>query len=283
MQLIHTVKEMQAFSDNARSAAQKIAVVPTMGALHKGHLALIKKAKSVADIVIVTIFVNPTQFGANEDFSKYPRTLESDCKLLEPYQIAAVFCPLVTEIYPPHDASWVEVVGMDKNLCGKYRPGHFKGVSTVVARLFNITKPHFGVFGLKDIQQFQILSRMTQDLHFGIEMVGVETLREASGLAMSSRNVYLSAEERVQATVLFQALQLAKAEIEKGERDFAIIQPKMEQLITTAPLAKIQYIEAVSPHDLGLLAHFEGQQKVIIAVAVYFGSTRLIDNIIVNL
>ena len=282
MKLIHKSVEMRTFAEHLRQQQKTIAVVPTMGALHAGHLKLVEKAKTIADEVIVTIFVNPTQFGANEDFSKYPRTLTNDCDLLRPLGITAVFCPSVTEIYGQNDRTWVEVADLDQNLCGKYRPKHFRGVTTVVARFFNIIKPHFGVFGLKDIQQFQILSRMTTDLHFGIEMVGVETVREANGLAMSSRNAYLSNEERQQAAVLYQALQFAKEEILKGTTDFKFIKAQMEQIIQAAPLAQIQYIEAVEPETLSLINDFKDQNQVIVALAVYFGKTRLIDNVVIE-
>lgn len=282
MQLIHSPKEIQTFAEELRLKGKKIALVPTMGALHEGHLKLVEVAKAHADVVIVSIFVNPTQFGANEDFSKYPRTLSADLDLLRPFGVAAVFAPSAQEIYGAHDRTWVEVTDLDQNLCGKYRPGHFKGVTTVVARLFLLAKPHFGVFGLKDIQQFQILKRMSTDLHFGIELVGVETVREDSGLAMSSRNRYLSAEEKTDAKSLYAALKFAEQQIKAGETEFAAIKQQMEAMIEASPLAKIQYIEAVEPETLQEISDFESHSTVIVAVAVYFGTTRLIDNIVVE-
>jgi pantoate--beta-alanine ligase len=276
--LLSTVVETQTFADQVRMQGKRIALVPTMGALHEGHLTLVREAKKYADVVMVSIFVNPTQFGPNEDFSRYPRTLEADLALLAPLDVDAVFVPSVDEMYPKHDRTWVNVEQLDTHLCGATRPGHFRGVTTVVTRLFLICRPHVAVFGLKDAQQFLILRRMNKDLHFGIELVGVETVRESDGLAMSSRNRYLSEEERGEAVVVSQAVFEARARIEMGEKNVGTIIEGMHAKIAESSVAKIQYAEVVETDTLQPIETVEKGQEVLVAIAVYFGKTRLIDN-----
>lgn len=276
--LLSTVVETQTFADQVRMQGKRIALVPTMGALHEGHLTLVREAKKYADVVMVSIFVNPTQFGPNEDFSRYPRTLEADLALLAPLDVDAVFVPSVEEMYPKHDRTWVNVEQLDAHLCGATRPGHFRGVTTVVTRLFLICRPHVAVFGLKDAQQFLILRRMTKDLHFGIELVGVETVRESDGLAMSSRNRYLSEEERREAVVVSQAVFEARARIEMGEKNVGTIIEGMHAKIAESSVAQIQYAEVVETETLQPIETVEKGQEVLVAIAVYFGKTRLIDN-----
>ncbi len=285
MEILRTVAAMQEHADAHRCAGKKLALVPTMGALHDGHLSLVSRAKSLADHVTVSIFVNPTQFGPNEDFDAYPRPLEADLeKLKELGGVDAVFVPGVEDMYPGTQArhrSWVQVKELDQHLCGAYREGHFLGVTTVVTKLFNACRPHLGVFGLKDAQQFLILRRMAEDLNMGIELVGVPTYREGDGLAASSRNVYLTPEQRKQAPALQAGLQRAKAAIEAGERNAPTIRDIVANHITTHSEGEIQYIEVVDTLDIQPLTTLEGQEEVLIALAVFFGRTRLIDNVFV--
>lgn len=278
MQLFSNISEMQQFSESQRLAGKRIALVPTMGALHEGHLTLAREAKKHADVVIVSIFVNPTQFGPNEDFSRYPRTLEADVALLETVGVDAVFTPTKESIYTEHDRTWVTVNELDQHLCGASRPGHFNGVTTIVARLFLICRPHVAVFGRKDAQQFLILRRMTQDLHFGIELMGVETVREPDGLAMSSRNRYLSEIERKEALVVSKAVFKAKKWIESGEKNVSIIKEAMRKEIEKSEIARLDYAEIVETETLQPINEIKEGQEVLAAVAVYFGKTRLIDN-----
>ncbi|HMB92779.1 MAG TPA: pantoate--beta-alanine ligase [Rhodothermales bacterium] len=286
MQLIHTVRAMQALADERRAAGQTLALVPTMGALHEGHLALVDEARKHADHITVSIFVNPTQFGPGEDFDRYPRQLEADRKALERRGgVDEVFVPVLEEMYPDgQDAqqTWVDVEQMDKHLCGRQRPGHFRGVTTVVSKLFNCCRPHIAVFGRKDAQQFIILKRMSRDLNFGIELIGIPIVREADGLALSSRNVYLSPDERQQAVVLSQAVEAVRARILEGEQQAAALVETMRQTIGQAPDARIQYTEVVDVTTLQPIEVLEPGQEVLAAVAVFFGATRLIDNVFVR-
>ncbi|MDX1548158.1 MAG: pantoate--beta-alanine ligase [Rhodothermales bacterium] len=282
MELIHTVEAMQGHAEAARCSGQRLALVPTMGALHAGHLALIDEALRRADHVTVSIFVNPTQFGPGEDYDAYPRTLEADLRALEDRGgVDAVFAPSVAAMYPDgpeaHRA-WVEVEGLDAHLCGRYRPGHFRGVATVVAKLLLACRPHVAVFGRKDAQQFVILRRLVRDLGFGVEVVGAETVREADGLALSSRNAYLTEAERAQAGVLSQAVSAVAAAVEEGEQRSERLVEAMLTTLAQAPLARVQYAEVVDARTLQPVARIAPGQAVIAAVAVYFGATRLIDN-----
>ena len=286
MELIRTVTAMHALADDRRRAGKTLALIPTMGALHAGHLALVEAARAHGDHLTVSVFVNPTQFGPGEDFDHYPRRLERDLEALEGIGgVDAVFAPSVEEMYPGgQDAQrvWVDVEHLDAHLCGRYRPGHFKGVVTVVAKLFLCCKPHVAVFGLKDAQQFLILRRLSRDLLFGVDIVGVPTVREADGLALSSRNVYLSPDERAQAVVVSQAVAAARRCIEQGEQRVQGVVETMLTVMAQAPAARIQYAEVVDTETLQLLERIEPGQDVLAAVAVFFGKTRLIDNAFVR-
>ncbi len=286
MEIFKAVQAMQRHADEERCAGKKLALVPTMGALHQGHLSLVERASEVADHVTVSIFVNPTQFGPNEDFSSYPRTVEEDLAKLDALNIVdAVFLPGVEDMYPRSQEAqktWVSVNDLDQRLCGRFRDGHFLGVTTVVTKLFNACKPHVGVFGLKDAQQFLVLRRMSEDLNTGIELVGVPTYRETDGLAASSRNVYLTPDQRRQAPCLQQALQLGKAAIDQGER----APDKLIELVTghieANSSGKIQYVEVVDTVDVQPVQDLNKHDEILIALAVFFGKTRLIDNIFVT-
>jgi len=282
MKVIKRIGEMMDLSEKYRSEGKTIGFVPTMGYLHEGHLSLFRIARKKSHILVVSIFVNPLQFGPNEDFKEYPRDLERDLKLCEKENVDIVFVPNEKEMYPENFSTFVEVKNLDQELCGKFRPGHFRGVATVVLKLFNIVKPHLAVFGLKDAQQYFIIKRMVRDLNLDIQIIPGQTIRENDGLAMSSRNVYLNDEERKQASVLYKSLMLAKKLIEDGERKSQKIISEMEKFITeNAPLSKIQYIQIVDTKELKPLEILEGE--VLIALAVFFGKTRLIDNIIISL
>ena len=293
MEIIKTVHEMQQHADAMRCAGKKLALVPTMGALHNGHLTLASEAGKAADHVTVSIFVNPTQFGPSEDFGSYPRTVEKDLEKLESVGcVDAVFIPDVDAMYPRSGVvkgegwqngqkTWVRIEELDKHLCGAYREGHFLGVTTVVTKLFNACRPHIGVFGLKDAQQFLILRRMVEDLNMGIKMLGVPTVREADGLAASSRNVYLTPTQRRQAPALQAGLQQGKKAIEAGEYDAAVVKNGIYDHITTQTEGDVQYIEIVDIDTIQPVADIGDHREVLIALAVFFGKTRLIDNVFV--
>ncbi len=282
MDLVRTVAEMQARADAARCAGRTLALVPTMGALHRGHLALVAEARrraGAAGHVTVSVFVNPTQFGPGEDFDAYPRTLEADLDALGAAGgVDLVFAPEVGEMYAAEAATTVAVAGLDAHLCGAHRPGHFRGVTTVVAKLLLACRPHVAVFGKKDAQQLLILRRLVRDLGFGVEIAGVETVREADGLALSSRNRYLGEEARKQAVVLGQAVAEARRQAEAGERRAAALVDAMRARIGTAPLARLQYAEVVDAETLQPVETLRPGQTALAAVAVYFGEARLIDN-----
>lgn len=276
---------MQAAADAARADEQRLALVPTMGALHAGHLALVEAARERADHVTVSVFVNPTQFGPGEDFEAYPRTLDADLDALAAAGgVDAVFAPSAAEMYPFGLPPWatVSVRDLDRHLCGATRPGHFEGVTTVVTKLFLACRPHLAVFGQKDAQQLAILRRMTAELGFGIEIVGRPIVREADGLALSSRNRYLNSEERAQAPVLHRALAAAEAAVDEGERSADALRQLIAREIETAPLARVQYAEIVDADTLqpveGLSEESASGGRYLAAVAVFFGDTRLIDN-----
>jgi pantoate--beta-alanine ligase len=254
-----------------------------MGYLHEGHLSLIRLAKEKSDVVITTIFVNPLQFAPNEDYDRYPRDFERDVKLAQSAGCDIIFHPSVEEMYPQNFLTYVEVDKLTKVLEGEFRPTHFRGVTTVVAKLFNITKPHIAVFGQKDAQQALIIKQMVRDLNFDIEIIVAPIVREPDGLAMSSRNVYLSDSERKDATVLYESLKLAEKLIENGERNSKNIILKMEELIKSKPTAKIDYIAIVEPETLEKVETLSEGKEYLIALAVRIGSTRLIDNTIVKI
>lgn len=280
MQVIEKITAMQDLAESSRQAGKKIGVVPTMGYLHAGHLSLIQQARTLSDVVITTIFVNPTQFAPGEDFARYPRDFPRDEKLAAEAGTDVIFYPQVQEMYPTPYLTYVEVEEISRVLCGVSRPTHFRGVTTVVAKLFHITKPHVAIFGQKDAQQALLIQRMVRDLNFDIQIVVAPIVREPDGLAMSSRNIYLTPEERSQAMILYQALTQARQLIERGERRTDILIAAIRVQITTMTLALIDYIEIVDTEKLLPLTDIKGQ--VLIALAVKFGKTRLIDNVIIE-
>ncbi|MDX1530176.1 MAG: pantoate--beta-alanine ligase, partial [Rhodothermales bacterium] len=267
-------------ADGARCAGRRLGLVPTMGALHEGHLALVRHAQALADHVTVSIFVNPTQFGPGEDFERYPRTLEADLDALRGVGgVDCVFAPDVDEMYPGGSRlTAVEVAELDAHLCGAHRPGHFRGVATVVTKLFAACRPHVAVFGRKDAQQFVLLRRMARDLLLGVEVVGLETVREPDGLALSSRNRYLGEEARKQAVALSEAVHAAREAAEKGERRAQALVDLMRRTIGAAPMARLQYAEVVDAETLQPVETLRPGREVLAAVAAYFGDARLIDN-----
>ncbi|MEW6239221.1 MAG: pantoate--beta-alanine ligase [Chloroflexota bacterium] len=270
--------------DELRSARrlldEPVGFVPTMGYLHEGHISLARRAREECRSVVASIFVNPTQFGPNEDLSKYPRDPERDLRLLEPVGVDLVWTPTPEEMYPPGFQTWVEVEGLTRPLEGAARPGHFRGVTTVVAKLFNAVQPQVAYFGQKDAQQAAVIRRMTRDLDFPIEVVVCPTVREADGLAMSSRNAYLNADERRAATVLFRALSAAKVVFEKGERDAGRLRQVVTETVSAEPLAKLQYVSCADYDTLEELEKVSG--KSLLSMAVFMGKTRLIDNFVLE-
>ena len=280
MKVIRTIHEMQEWSDARRRNGATIAVIPTMGYLHEGHLSLIDTARrSGADTSVVTIFVNPTQFGPNEDFAKYPRDFERDAKLCESKQVDAVFAPEAEEMYPEDSSTWVIEEKLSQGLCAKTRPTHFRGVTTVVSKLFLATLPHIAVFGQKDGQQARVIKRMVRDLNFPIRIVISPIIREADGLARSSRNKYLSEEEHRNALSLSRGLMKLKAEIESGRTDLTALLAELRASIEAAS-GSVDYIEAVDAETLEPIEKISG--SMMFPIAVYFGKTRLIDNILVE-
>lgn len=281
MKVFDNIREMQMWCKHCKQEGKSIGLVPTMGYLHKGHLALVREARKSCDIVVVSIFVNPIQFGQGEDFADYPRDLKHDIDLLESEKTDAVFAPTAEEMYPSGYNTFVEVLGdITGKMCGASRPGHFRGVTTVVSKLFNICQPDQAFFGQKDAQQVSVVEKMVRELNFPLEIVRVPIVRESDGLALSSRNVYLNAVEKEQALVLNQALQLARQMIEEGERDVETIKTRMAAFIKKMPLADIDYIEIVNQSNLSHLDVID--QKVLVALAVRIGKTRLIDNLLVE-
>ena len=257
-----------------------VGFVPTMGYLHDGHLSLVRRAKQECASVVVSIFVNPSQFGPNEDLSKYPRDLERDLNLLQPLVPDVVWTPTPKSIYPSGYQTWVQVEGLTAPLEGAVRPGHFRGVTTVITKLFNVVQPQKAYFGQKDAQQAAVIQRMTLDLDFPIEIVICPTVREADGLAMSSRNAYLNPDERIAAPVLYRALQTAKAAFDKGERDAETLRRLMSETILSEPLANLQYVSCADYHTLEELEAIA--DKALLSMAVYIGKTRLIDNLVLG-
>lgn len=278
MQVISSPRQTNHVVRKIRRSGRIVGLVPTMGALHAGHIELVKRAADVSDFVVVSIFVNPTQFGPSEDLDLYPRDLEGDLAKLEASGVDLVFAPSVQQMYAEAATTWVHVEGVDSHLCGPFRPGHFRGVTTVVAKLFNICLPDKAVFGLKDAQQFLILRRMIRDLNFPVDLIGCPTVREPDGLALSSRNVFLNEHERKQAVVLSQAVKAAEQLIEDGESDPKKIVAAMEAIVASAPDAVLQYAEVVETDGIAPVDRLEPGQEVVAALAVFFGKTRLIDN-----
>lgn len=281
MEVIKSVKKMQKRADEIREAKKIIGFVPTMGYLHEGHLSLVRIARKKADVVVVSIFVNPIQFLPEEDYNSYPRDFKRDKKLLQKEKVDIIFYPSVREMYPEKLLTKVSVPYLTETLCGEKRPGHFDGVATVVAKLFNIVKPHFAVFGEKDFQQQVVIKKMVKDLNFDVKIVTGPTVRERDGLAVSSRNEYLSPEERKRAPVLYRSLELAKKMVKKGEKDPEKIKKAMLEMIKKEKPSKIDYVEIVNPETLHPVPKIE--KKVLVAVAVRFGKARLIDNILLKI
>jgi pantoate--beta-alanine ligase len=276
MKLIETIAEMR---QARKTIAGSVGFVPTMGYLHEGHISLVKRAKDENLAVVVSIFVNPTQFGPKEDFKNYPRDIKSDLAMLEPLT-DIVFMPSDKEMYPEKYATWVEVKDITERLEGAVRPGHFRGVTTIVNKLFNIVEPTRSYFGQKDAQQVAVIKKMVDDLNMNTEVVACPTVREKDGLAMSSRNTYLNPEQRRAATMLYKALTLAQELFAKGERDSGVIRREMTELIDKEPLANIDYISVA---DTGTLKEIHRiKTTALVSMAVKFGKTRLIDNIVLE-
>lgn len=281
MEIINRRQRMFSISRKLRRENKKVAFVPTMGALHAGHLALVREARQSADIVIVSIFVNPVQFNDKGDLLRYPRDLTADAALLAEYDIDYVFAPEESEIYPDGFSTYVYVEGVSEGLEGASRPGHFRGVATIVTILFNTVRPDMAFFGAKDAQQVAVIKRMTSDLGFETEIVIIPTVREESGLAMSSRNENLSADERQKAAVIYKGLREAKLAFRSGTRKASELIGIVQETIESEPLARIDYIAAVDAESLEPIEKID-DKEVILAAAVYFGKVRLIDNVVLN-
>ena len=282
MEIINRRKRMMSVARKLRREENRtIGLVPTMGALHQGHLSLIHEARAMCDVVVVSIFVNPTQFGAGEDFESYPRDLTADSALLAEYNVDYVFAPTLEEIYPQGFSTFVTVEGLSEQLEGASRPGHFRGVTTIVAILFNIVRPHFAFFGQKDAQQSVIVKQMVRDLALNTEIVVIPVVREESGLAMSSRNEYLNDEQRQAATVLSRALSQARAEYEDGEYSAARLIELVRSTIEKESLARIDYVSVNDAETLENLDKIE-DRPVLLSLAVFVGKTRLIDNVVLG-
>lgn len=277
---IRGIKQISDYSRKARLRGRRIGFVPTMGALHEGHLSLIRQARKDNDLVVVSIFVNPAQFGPKEDFRKYPRTFSRDARLCKNSGVDVIFYPGIAQMYPEGYRTYVSVEELCDCLCGRSRPGHFKGVATVVAKLFNIVQPDTAYFGAKDAQQSVIIRKMIQDLNIPVEIRVMPTVREGSGLALSSRNVYLSVNETKDALILSRALSFAEYLIKNGLKDADRVISAMKQLIRKKRSAKIDYVSIVDPETLEPVKKISGNE--LITLAVYIGKTRLIDNIYLN-
>ncbi len=279
MQIIKTINEMRAITKRLGADGKSIGLVPTMGALHAGHKSLIDRSVSENDATIVSVFVNPIQFGPNEDFEKYPRTLDADAEIASDSRADYIFAPSAAEMYPQKNLAYVDITDLQDNLCGAKRPGHFRGVCTVVSKLFNICSPNKAYFGKKDIQQLYIIKQMTSDLNFSTEVVPCEIMRDKDGLALSSRNVYLSPDERKSALVLSLSIKKAYSAISDGETSSQIVINMIKGMIAGVENAKIDYVSIVTPQFKDTDTIDDGN---ILALAVYIGKTRLIDNYIIG-
>jgi len=279
MEIIESISDMKNLAKEWKQQGLSIGFVPTMGYLHEGHLALVRRVKELSDRVVVSIFVNPIQFAPGEDYQRYPRDLERDKALLEKEGVDVLFVPTAQEMYPPGFQTYVEVKELSSGLCGRYRAGHFVGVATVVLKLFNIVHPDIAVFGEKDYQQLKVIQRMVQDLNLDVKIISHPTVREEDGLAMSSRNTYLSPEERKSAIALYKALNLAEELINQGERRVATLKEKLKEFIESYPYTKVQYIEFVHPETLKEVERVD--EPTLLALAVFVGKARLIDNKII--
>ena len=282
MKICSTIAEARAACGDARARRRRtgLGLVPTMGALHEGHLSLVRAAKAQCDAVAVSIFVNPTQFGPAEDLSKYPRQFDRDCRLLKKEGIDILFAPPVEEIYPDGGVTWVLVESLSEKLDGRSRPGHFRGVTTIVAKLFHIIEPEAAFFGQKDAAQLAVIRRMVRDLNFPVEIVACPIVREPDGLAMSSRNAYLNREERSRALVLQRSLQKARQQFHDGEKSAAKLISAAKEVFASEPQVVLDYFEIVDPDTLDPVERIS--QKTLVAVAARVGSTRLIDNLVLN-
>ena len=280
MKICATIAEARAACRDAGAGRKRLGLVPTMGALHEGHLSLVRAAKAQCDVVAVSIFVNPTQFGPTEDLSKYPRQFDRDCQLLEKEGVEILFAPSVDEIYPDGAVTWVLVEGLSEKLDGRSRPGHFRGVTTIVAKLFHIIEPDAAFFGQKDAAQLAVIRRMVRDLNFPVEIIACPIVRESDGLAMSSRNAYLNREERSRALVLRRSLQQVQREFQGGERIAAKLISAAKGVFAREPQVVLDYFEIVDPDTLDPVERIA--QKTLVAVAAYVGPTRLIDNTVLN-
>ncbi len=280
MRTIRKIEQLQHIADRLRCEGKRIAFVPTMGFLHEGHLSLVDIACKYGDAVIASIFVNPTQFAPGEDLKQYPRDIKRDKQLLTAHGCDYLYYPTVKSMYGKHSRTEVYVRDMSRMLCGERRKTHFKGVTTVVSKLFNIVKPDFAVFGQKDAQQAIIIKRMVKDLNFDVTIKIGKTIRERDGLAMSSRNIYLTEEERKDAVVLYEALRRARQMVKEGQKSARKIKSEMRKLISAKPTARLDYIHIVDTQDLAAMERLRGE--VLIAVACFFGRARLIDNIMMR-
>ena len=280
MNIVGTIAEMRALCRSAKSGGKRLGLVPTMGALHEGHLSLVRAAKEKTDVIATSIFVNPTQFGPTEDFSRYPRALDKDCAILEREGVEFVFAPAVEEMYPAGAVTWVTVGGLSDRLCGKSRPGHFRGVATVVAKLFHIIEPDAAFFGQKDAAQHAIIRKMVRDLDMPVAIEVCPIVREADGLALSSRNTYLNTEQRKSALVLYRSLQCAQELFRTGERNSAKLIAAARQEFASESNVRLDYFEIVNPDSLEPV--LDTSSPSLAAVAAYVGNTRLIDNIVLG-
>jgi len=281
MKIITTIDQMQKHSDRLRNQGDRIGFVPTMGFLHEGHLSLMRQARVDNHALVVSIFVNPTQFGPDEDYDSYPTDLEKDASLCRETGCDILFTPGTDEMYPENNVTKVSVAGLTETLCGASRPGHFDGVTTVVSKLFNIVSPHMAYFGLKDYQQYRVISKMVQDLNMNIQIVGLPTIREEDGLAMSSRNAYLYDDERSGALTLSRSLDSAREMVREGIRDPRAIEDKVAGIIKSEPTTRIDYVSVVNADDLGPLSTIE--DRALLAMAVFVGDARLIDNAVLEI
>jgi pantoate--beta-alanine ligase len=279
MRTIHSVHEAQSACRSARREGKRIGFVPTMGALHEGHLSLVRAARAQCDFVVVSIFVNPLQFGPTEDFSKYPRMMAEDCAKLASENVDLVFAPTKDDMYPPNASTVVDVQGVSERLDGRSRPGHFRGVTTVVTKLFEIVRPELAFFGQKDAAQVAVIRKMVADLNMDIQVVVEPTIRERDGLAMSSRNAYLNHEQRKQALVLHRALMRVQTLVDTGETSAAKLIEAGKEVLAEEHGAKLDYFEVVDPDTLEAVGSVKG--GALVAVAAWVGSTRLIDNVVV--
>lgn len=280
MEIIQGPEEMSRLAGAARQGGRTIGFVPTMGYLHEGHAALVRRARTENDLVVVSVFVNPLQFGPREDYREYPRDLDRDARLAAEAGADLLFVPEAEQVYPPGYCTFVEVEGLTAGLCGASRPGHFRGVATVVAKLFNLVRPHRAYFGQKDAQQLVVIRRLARDLDLGVQVVAVPTVREPDGLAMSSRNVYLSPAERLSALALHHALRAARDLLDRGERSAAALRSAMHGVLDADPAVRVDYVDVVDAETLAGLD--QASDRVLLAVAAYVGRGRLIDNLVLR-